>query len=363
VDLQAQYKKIKKEIDIAIQAVVDEAAFYKGRYVGEFEERFAEFIGVKYCIGVANCTDALEIALGACRINLLKDSEVITTAHSFIATSEAITAAAAKIVFVDIDEKTYNLDVEKIEEKITSKTKVLLPVHLYGRAIAMDKISYVAEKYNLFVVEDCAQACGAEWGEKKVGSFGDVGCFSFYPSKNLGAYGDAGAVVTNDKRIADFVRKIANHGGLRKYEHKLEGRSSRLDGLQAAILNVKLNYIEEWNKKRYDNACIYKHYLKDESRIILPEIPEFGEHVFHLFVIRIKDRDRIRLILGKKGIETGIHYPIILPNLEAYDYLEHTLGDFSVANKIQDEILSLPMYPELTEKQIEYICETLKEVL
>jgi len=361
VDLKAQYLSIKPEIDRTIQAVIDESAFYKGRHVEAFEARFAKAIGTKYCISVANATDGLYLALRA--LDISYRHEVITTANSFIATPEAIREARAWPVFCDVDPHTFNIDVTKIESLITKRTRVILPVHLYGRAVNMRVIKEIADAHNLAVVEDCAQAVMAEWGGVKVGAIGDVGVFSFYPGKNLGAMGDAGAVVTDDIELALKIRRLANHGALVKHDHEIEGVSSRMDGLQAAVLNVKLKYINHWNEMRWVNALLYQEYLKDIEGIVLPDIPKPSNHVFHLYVIRVKDRDNIKLKLARQGIETGIHYPKALPNLKAYSYLHHKPKDFPVASHYQEEILSLPMYPELTEAQIKHVADCLKRAI
>lgn len=383
VDLKAQHLSLKKEIDTAIQNVINETAFIKGKHVENFENNFAEYCGVKYCIGVGNGTDALFIALKALGIG--PGDEVITAANSFIATSEAITMTGAKPVFCDIDENTYNIDPEKVNEllkeratnkksRLTELPKAIIPVHLYGQPVDMDSILKIARDYNLYVIEDAAQAHGAVYYSRqssagscitphRVGSMGDIGCFSFYPGKNLGAYGDAGAIVTNNEELAIKARMFANHGRINKYDHEFEGVNSRMDGIQGAILNVKLKYIEEWNKKRYENACSYRKYLDGVDNIILPYIPDKGSHVFHLFVIRTNRRDELQQKLKEKGISTGIHYPIPLPYLKAYSYLKHKTEDFPVALKCSKEILSLPMFPELTHEQIEYISDCIISAL
>jgi len=361
VDLKAQYLSIKPEIDRAIQEVIDESAFYKGRHVQAFEASFAESLNVEHCIGVANCTDGLQLALLALGIG--KGDEVITQANTFIATSEAITATGAKVVFADIESATFNIDPDDIKRKLSERTRAILPVHIYGRACEVEPLVEIAQSKNLFIVEDCAHAVMAEWKGRKIGTIGNIGCFSFYPGKNMGAFGDAGAVVTDDLGLAKKIRLLANHGENGKHNHVIEGMSSRLDGLQAAILNIKLRYIDDWNRKRYGNALYYQEYLSEIDEIALPGIPDFSNHVFHLYVIRLKNRDRIRAKLRDFGIEAGIHYPIALPNLKAYKYLGHKPSDFPIANRLQDEILSLPLYPELTERKIIYIKDCLKKAL
>jgi dTDP-4-amino-4,6-dideoxygalactose transaminase len=361
VDLKAQYESIKPEIDKAISDVISKTAFVGGPFVGSFEKAFAAFCGVKHCVGVGNGTDAIYVALRSLGIG--PGDEVITVANSFIATSEAITMTGAKVVFVDINPQTYNIDVTKIEEKVTSRTKAIVPVHLYGQPADMDPILAMAKKHNLKIVEDAAQAHGAEYKGHKIGSIGDMASFSFYPGKNLGAYGDGGAILTNDDDLGEKARMIANHGRLDKYNHKLEGVNSRLDGLQAAILEVKLRHLPEWTEARRRNAYLYNDYLKDSGGVITPvELPDV-KAVYHLYVVRVKDgkREKFQDALKSQGIATGVHYPIALPNLLAYEYLRHGKGDFAEATKASQEIVSLPMFPELSESQIEYIGKTIKD--
>jgi dTDP-4-amino-4,6-dideoxygalactose transaminase len=360
VDLKAQYQGIKPEIDSAIQGILDSTAFIGGKAVKGFESNFARFCMANYCVGVASGTDALFLALKA--LNIDRGDEVIVPATSFIATSEVVTATRARVVFVDIDEHNYNIDVSKIEAKITSKTKAIVPVHLYGQPANMDAINEIAQKHNLKVIEDSAQAHGAEYKGRRTGTLGDVACFSFYPGKNLGAYGDAGAVVTNDEEIAEKVRMMANHGRLKKYDHLFEGVSSRLDGIQAAILDTKLRHLEDWTAARREVAQTYNDLLSDIEGIALPEEEEYAKHVYHLYPIRVTDRDALRDCLEEKGISTGIHYPTPLPFLKAYEYLGHKPGDFTVSERLAKEILSLPMYSELTESQVKFIAGAIREV-
>jgi dTDP-4-amino-4,6-dideoxygalactose transaminase len=360
VDLKAQYEEIRHEIDKTISMVIRDTAFVGGKYVNQFEEEFAHFCHTKYCIGVGNGTDALYIALRALGIG--KGDRVITVANSFIATSEAISMIGAQVVFVDCDPVTYNIDVEKVVSAITAQTKAIVPVHLYGQPANMPALKNIAHKYGLFLLEDAAQAHGAEINGQRVGGFGDLACFSFYPSKNLGAYGDAGAIVTNNEKLAIQCRKIADHGRIEKYDHEFEGINSRLDGLQSGILSVKLKHLEAWTEKRRAIAVAYRERLKD-SEVIAPIETEGTRHVYHLYVVRIKNRDVVQSTLKRQGIATGIHYPIALPNLQAYRYLGHTIEDFPTASKFSKEILSLPMYPELEEAQVEYVCNRLKDAV
>jgi dTDP-4-amino-4,6-dideoxygalactose transaminase len=360
VDLKKQYSNIKNEIDNTIADVISNTAFIGGTHLESFEKSFSLFCNVKHCIGVGNGTDALLIAIKS--LNIGQNDEVITVSNSFIATSESITMAGAKVVFTDIDPGTYNIDVNQIESKITKKTKAIIPVHLYGQPADMEPILEISKKHNLKVIEDCAQAHGATYKGKKIGSFGDISCFSFYPGKNLGAYGDAGAILTNDDELAVKIRKIANHGRIDKYNHEIEGFNSRLDGLQAAILNVKLRYLADWSQKRYNNAKLYNKYLKN-TEVILPHEPDYVKSVYHLYVIRVKKEIRKKLQdhLNSNGIATGIHYPIALPMLKAYEYLRHTPSDFPQAVKASEEILSLPMFPELEESEIKFISDKIIE--
>jgi len=362
VDLKAQYDSIKEEIDEAIQKVLNATSFIMGEELIKFEEEFASFCNTKHAIGVANGSDALILALIACEIG--EGDEVITVSHTFIATAEAITHVGGKVVFVDIDPQTYTIDVSKIEEKITEKTKAIIPVHLYGQPADMDHIIRLAEKYNLKTIEDAAQSHGAEYKGKKVGSIGDVGCFSFYPGKNLGAYGDAGIVTTNNEKIAEKLKLLRNHGRInKKYEHEIEGYSSRLDNLQAAILRVKLKYLNKWNDMRRSNAKKYSELLSNIDGIITPYEADYAKHVYHLYVIRTeKERDRLKEELKSKRIATGIHYPIPLHLQPAYSYLGYKEGDFTITEKASQEILSLPMFVELTDEQIEEIVELIKNI-
>jgi len=330
-----------------------------GEELKKFEEEFALFCNTKFAIGVVNGSDALILAFKACGIS--EGDEVITVPHTFIATTEAITIVGGKIVFVDIDPKTYTIDVSKIEEKINERTKAIIPVHLYGQHADMDPIMGLANKYNLKVIEDAAQAHGGEYKGKKVGSIGDVGCFSFYPGENLGAYGDAGMVVTNNEEIAEVIKLLRNHGRItKKYEHQIEGYSSRLDNLQAAILRVKLKYLNKWNDLRRRNAKKYNELLSNIDGIIIPYEADYAKHVYHLYVIRTEDRDKLREELKSKGIATGIHYPIPLHLQEAYSYLGYKKGDFPITEKASQKILSLPMFAELNGNQIVEICHWIK---
>jgi len=362
VDLKKQYESIKGEIDQAILKVIAKTAFVGGPFLKSFEDAFAAFCGVKNCVGVGNGTDALYITLRALGIG--SGDEVITAANSFIATSEAITMAGAKVVFVDINTETYNIDVGKIETKVNERTKAIVPVHLFGQPADMDHILNIAGENDLKVIEDAAQAHGAMYRGHQIGSIGDTACFSFYPGKNLGAYGDGGAIVTNDSALAEKARMIANHGRMEKYNHELEGVNSRLDGIQAAILEVKLKHLPDWNERRRQNADLYNDYLKESGLVTPVEIPDV-KAVYHLYVVRVKDgkREGLKDYLKSHGIATGIHYPIALPNLVAYDYLNHREADFPEVSKASHEILSLPMFPELEEPQIAFVSEKIMKFM
>jgi dTDP-4-amino-4,6-dideoxygalactose transaminase len=360
VDLGAQYKSIKNEIDKAIKDCIADGHYIRGKAVNDFEEAFADYLGAKYCLSCGNGTDALEIILHSLHIG--PGDEVIVPALTWISTAEAVNNVGAEPVFVDINIDTYNIDHSKIEEKITRKTRAIIPVHLYGCPADMNEIINIAGKHGLFIVEDCAQAHGAEYYGKKVGTFGVASAFSFFPSKNLGAYGDGGAIVTNDKELYETAVRIANHGQLKtKHEHSLIGRNSRLDSMQASILNVKLSHLDDWNFNRIKIAGSYKTKLSVNKEIILPEIPLNARHVFHLFVIRCRNRVHISKLLNKKNIAWSVHYPKPLPFLEAYDYKKHHTSEFPVSCQITTEIISLPMYPELTEKQLNMICDQIIE--
>jgi dTDP-4-amino-4,6-dideoxygalactose transaminase len=362
VDLKQQYESIKEEIDQSISEVIAQTAFVGGAYPRSFERAFANYCGVHHCIGVGNGTDALHITLQALGIG--SGDEVITAANTFIATSEAISMTGARVAFVDIDPNTYNINANKIQNRITKKTKAIVPVHLYGQPVDIDPILDIAKRYSLKVVEDAAQAHGAVYKGQQIGSIGDAACFSFYPGKNLGAYGDAGAVITDDDALAEKIRMIANHGRIEKYNHKLEGMNSRLDGIQAAVLEVKLKHLPKWNEKRRHIASLYGNYLHESGVLTPSEIREV-KTVYHLYVVRVPDgrRDSLKKYLKSQGVATGIHYPVALPNLAAYRYLNHKEDDFPEASKASQEILSLPMFPELVEPQVAFVAEKIKEFM
>jgi len=365
VDLKAQYTSIKEEIDEAVRMVIERGMFILGPEVGALESEIAAYIGVKYAIGVASGTDALHLALLACGIK--PGDEVITTPFTFIATAESIAKCGARPVFVDIDPKTYNIDPSQIESKTTNKTKAILPVHLYGQPAAMERVLELARKHNLKVIEDCAQALGAEYKGKKVGSLGDAGCLSFFPSKNLGAYGDGGMVITDDAQIAEMVRILRVHGSKTTYQHVMHGFNSRLDALQAAILRVKLKHLDRWNELRRSKTALYTGLLSQVDGIEPLHFAKNCKSSCNYYTIRLKDsrlnRGELRKYLESKGIQTAIYYPLSLHLQEVYKYLGYKPGDFPESEHAQEEVLSLPMYPELSRKQVEDIVKTIREFL
>jgi dTDP-4-amino-4,6-dideoxygalactose transaminase len=358
VDLKTQYRALKPQIDGAIQCVIEETAFVRGPYVAAFEAEYARRYGVKHCVSVGNGTDALYVALKSLGIG--PGDEVITTAISWIATSEVITQTGARVVFVDIDPEYYTLDVANIERKITLRTKAIIPVHLYGQPAEMDTLVDLCKKHGLYLIEDCAQAHFAQFKGKRVGTFGDAGIFSFYPGKNLGAYGDAGAIITNDDDLAKKMRMFANHGALQKHHHEMEGVNSRMDGIQGAVLSVKLPFIKEWNERRYQNALKYNELLRPISGLVVPKIRPDVKHIFHVYAIRVGQRDALARYLKENGVATAVHYPVALPFMKAYEYLGCSAGEYPVAYKCQKEVLSLPMYPELSDDQIGYVAGVIK---
>ena len=358
VDLRAQYSSIQPGIDSAISSVIREAAFIGGERVRSFEDAFAKAQGARHCVGVANGTDALYIAMQVLGIG--SGDEVITAANSWISTSETISQTGATPVFVDVDQY-FNLDVGSVEAAITENTRAIIPVHLFGQAADMAALTRICEANDVLLIEDCAQAHIASFEGKPVGTFGQVGTFSFYPGKNLGAYGDAGAIVCADDELAVRIRRYANHGQLSKGDHQFEGINSRLDGIQAAILNAKLPHLQDWTQARHRVAATYDRMLEGVDDLVLPAIAEGRSHVFHLYVVRSTRRDALREFLAARGIQTGIHYPTALPFLPAYKRFGYTPEQFPVAFRNQHQILSLPMYPELSQEQLEYVVGAIRE--
>ena len=358
VDLNKQYSLIKPEIDDAIQRVIKKSSFIGGEEVSAFEEEFAQYCDAHYCAGVNSGTDALKFICMA--LGIKEGDEVILPVNTFIATALGVSSMGAKPVFVDCEDGTYNIDVKKIEEKITSRTKAIIAVHLYGQPAEMDSIISIAQKHKLYVIEDACQAHGAFYKDRRVGTFGIASAFSFYPGKNLGAYGDGGAVITNDADMTEKIKKLREYGQEKKYVHTERGTNSRLDGLQAAILRVKLRHLDGWNEKRRNVAACYYDNLKD-LQIKLPVTMADRNHVYHLFVIETDNRDELLQYMSQKEIFCGIHYPIPLHLQGAYRELGYKEGDFPVSERSASRILSLPVYPELKKEEIRYIKNTINE--
>jgi len=353
VDLHAQYLTIKSQIDEAISEVISKSAFVRGEQVELFEASFASAIGVDHCVSCGNGTDSLYMTMRALGVG--PGDEVIVPAHSWISTSETVTQAGGKVIFCDTSKDDYTVDPAQIRLKITPRTVGIIPVHLYGQPADMDPILEIAEKHGLWVLEDCAQAHLAEYKGRQVGTMGNAGSFSFYPGKNLGAMGDAGAVVTNDEALARKVAMLARHGGLQKGDHQIEGLNSRMDGIQAAILNVKLPFLRGWTEKRQAIAAAYSGLLKDCPSVSAPQVSPERSHVWHLYVIQHEYRDELKKFLQGCGIPSVINYPIALPFLPAYSAMGHTQEDFPNAFHDQSRILSLPIFPELDQEKIEYV--------
>lgn len=358
-DLFSQYLTLKPEIDNAIASVIQKSTFVRGPEVEAFEANFAQLLGVDHCVSCANGTDALYIAMHA--LGLQAGDEVIVPAHSWISTSETVTQAGGRVVFCDTRDNDFTIDVSQVEELITGRTVGIIPVHLYGHPAQMEELMRIAKRHGLWVIEDCAQAHLATINEKMVGQFGDVATFSFYPGKNLGAMGDAGALVTRDGDIARRAARFARHGGLVKGSHEIEGINSRMDGLQAAILNIKMPHLHAWTQKRNAIAKDYCALLADAEAVKLPSVGAGITHVWHLFVVRSQQRDALKAFLGRHDIQTVINYPVALPFLEAYKYLGASPADFPVARKHQNEILSLPIYPNMTSEMVQYVSDKVLE--
>lgn len=361
LDLQAQYQSIREEIDSAISQVISASAFIGGPFLNAFEEDFRRYCGTAEAVGVSNGTDAVRLALLACGVG--PGDEVITVPNTFIATTEAVTMIGAKIKFVDVESTTLNMDPRQLERAVTNRTKAILPVHLYGRPADMDPILAVARKRDLKVVSDAAQAHGAMYRSRGIGTMGDAATFSFYPGKNLGAYGDAGAVVTNDPEIARRVRLLRDHGRTRKYEHELEGFNCRMDGLQGAILSVKLRHLERWTDLRRRHAARYSSLLQGIASLRTPLEASDSKAVYHIYAIETERRDEIQHFLRSQHIETGIHYPIPLHLQPAYSYLRLGRGSFPVAESLAERMLSLPIFPEMTDSQITRVANAVRAAI
>ncbi len=360
LDLKRQYASIKTEVDEAVHKVLHHAQFILGPEVKTFEENIASYCKTKFAIGVASGTDALLISLRACGVG--PGDEVIIPTFSFFATAGVVHNLGAQPVFVDIGPYTYNLDPDLIEEKISKKTKVIMPVHLFGQTCDMDPILNLAKKYNLKVVEDAAQALSAEYKNKKAGSLGDLGCFSFFPSKNLGGMGDGGMVVTNNPELAEKVKLLRTHGAKQKYYHDQVGYNSRLDTLQAGVLNVKLKYLDSWSKKRREHAQVYNENLQG-LQIQLPKAESFNYHIYNQYTISVPNRDGLKDFLKQKGIGCEIYYPVPLHLQECFRYLGYENGSCPVAEKKAQEVISLPVFPELTEAEQTYVISAIKSMV
>lgn len=358
LDLKLQHSQLTDQLNEAIQRVMSRSRFILGEEVETFEHEFAAYCGVKHCVGVGSGTDALNLALEACGVG--PEDEVITVSHSFIGTAIAIWRTKARTVFVDIDPATYTMDPEHVARAITPRTKAILPVHLYGQCSDMDPLLDLARKHDLWVIEDACQAHGAIYKGRLAGSMGHLGCFSFYPSKNLGACGDGGAITTNDGDLAKRLRLLRNYGQTSKYRHEQIGYNSRLDELQAAVLNIKLRYLDEWNQARTRFADQYDEMLNG-SNVTLPQVADWGRSVFHLYVIRTTRRDELQQHLHRKGVETLIHYPIPihlqLPSIN----MKYPANTLMITERCAAELLSLPMYPEISHEQIAYVCQTIRD--
>ncbi len=359
-DLHRQYESIQKEIDEAIHEVIVKKAFIRGPFVEKFEANFALATGVKFALGVGNGTDALFIALKT--LGIKEGDEVITAANSFIATSEAVSMVGAKIVFADCD-NFFGIDPQDVQKKISPKTKAIIPVHLFGQPVDMDSIMSIASEHKLYVIEDAAQSVLAEYKGVQTGNFGEFAAFSFFPGKNLGAYGDAGGLVSNNIELFAKAKMYANHGRINKYDHEFEGINSRMDGIQGAILDVKLQYLAQWTEKRRTIASMYCDLLESVTEVILPAERPGTKHVYHIFPIRVESSLRNALVefLKENGIDAGVHYPIALPNLQAYKYLNHNPSDFPKSTLFSQQLVSLPIFAELTQTEVEYICSQIKK--
>ena len=358
LDLRAQYETIKDEINNAVISTIESGNYILGPEVKKLEKDIADYCGVKNAIGVASGTDALLLTLRAYGIG--EGDEVITTPFTFFASAETVSMLGAKPVFADIDKDTYCIDANKIEEKITEKTKAIIPVHIFGQPCDMDKIMEIAKRHNLIVIEDACQAIGSEYKGKRAGSMGNAGCFSFFPTKNLGGYGDGGMVVTNDDEIADEIRLLRVHGMRPKYHHLVLGYNSRLDEIQAAVLNVKLKYLDGWNNKRAEKAEIYNELLKG-TKCKTPFKADYAKHIYHLYIIQHEKRDELISYLKENGVATGIYYPIPLHLQKAYESLGYKEGDFPIAEHASKRTLAIPFYPEIDRKTQEYVADLIKK--
>ena len=361
LDLKAHHAPLRAEFDRAIGEVIDSAAFAGGPVVAKFEEEFAAFCGSRHAIGVGNGTDALWLALLALGIG--PGDEVITVPNTFMATAEAISYTGARPVFVDVDERTYTMDPALLAQARTPRTKAIIPVHLFGQVADMDPILSFARTHGLPVIEDAAQAHGAEYKGRRAGSLGDAGCFSFYPGKNLGAFGEAGAVVTNDDKLQEKIRILRDHGQVRKYYHAMVGWNCRMDGIQAAVLRVKLRHLDRANQLRRTHAAQYTQLFQGLKEVVAPFEAAYGRHVYHIYSVQVRERDEMMRFLEGKGIGCGIHYPVPIHLQQAYENLGYGEGAFPVSEQICSAFLSLPMFPELRQPQLELVVESVRESL
>lgn len=361
LDLNAHHQPHREEFAVAIQEVIDCGAFAGGPYVAAFEEEFATYCECKHAIGVGSGTEALWLTLLALGIG--PGDEVITVPNSFMATAEAITYCGARPVFVDVDEGTYTMDPEEFAKAITKRTKAVIPVHLFGQTADMDPICNVAEKHGIYVIEDACQAHGARYKGQRAGSLSVAGCFSFYPGKNLGAFGEAGAIVTNDSNLCEKMRIFRDHGQIRKYHHTEVGWNCRMDGIQSAVLNIKLRGLETGNQLRRSHAAHYNAALCDMADVVTPVTAPYAQHVFHIYAVRVQNRDSIMEFMEKRGIGCAVHYPVTIHLQEAYRSLGYTLGSFPVAERCATEFVSLPMYPELTPVQVDIVAQAVRDAV
>ena len=361
LDLNAHHAPLREEFERAISEVIDSGAFAGGPFVEKFEKEFAAFCHCRQAVGLGSGTEALWLSLLACGVGA--GDEVITVPNTFMATAEAITYCAARPVFVDVDERTYTMDPAGLEKALTSKTKAIIPVHLFGQSADMDPILAFARKHGLFVIEDAAQAHGADYKGKRVGTLGDAGCFSFYPGKNLGAFGEAGAVITNDSELAEKIRVLRDHGQVRKYRHNMIGWNCRMDGIQAAVLSVKLRRLENANLLRRAHAQEYSRAFAGVEEIIAPVEADYARHVYHVYAVRVQDRDQVMFTLKEKGIQCAVHYPVPVHLQRAYRELGYAAGDLPTSEQTALEFISLPMFPELTKEQIGIVALALREAV
>ncbi len=358
MDLKRQYSSIRVEIDEAVRPVLEGANYILGESVELFEKEFASYLGVKHVVGVGSGTDALQMAMESCDV---QHAKCVAPANTFFAMVAATYGAQASLELTDIRERTFTMDPERLEKVVGNETKAIVPAHLYGQTADLEPIQEIATCHSCIVIEDAAQAHGATYHRRRAGSIGEMSCFSFYPAKNLGAYGDGGAVATNNEEMAHRIRALRNYGEKKKYLHTSMGRNSRLDEIQAAVLRVKLKHLDEWNERRRQHAKLYDQMLEPVDQVTTPTVASYGEHVFHLYVIRCEQRDQLRDSLAKNGISTGIHYPVPLHLQPACHQFGYKKGDFPITEKCAEEILSLPMFPELDGDEVIYISEKIKE--